>query len=294
MKKLIFFLFICIFLPGLNGMEIEERTRSSKNELKALDDPQLLAALHATLGATHPYPRKIGNKNILLSDAVKFSPEARELVNEITEPSCCNRLYGRGAHTLTTNQIERLKKHMPAGFMDDARVNKQTSWNPLCCGRIGGKSRVQICGWSPPCCEGSCDYVAPGWHPFSNDMDNTCIARELRWNKICKGEAVYGCSCASGWVSLIGSFFTCIGCCGKNCLEYVPKGKDLELIRIGSGFMGCGCGSAVILAALGLVYPCVCRKSEKYVFGGNDHDSSGDEEISLSFDFDASEQSLDS
>ncbi len=94
------------------------------------DDPALLAALHATLGATHRYPKKIGNREIPLSVALNFSPEARELVNEITEPSCFNRMYGRGAHTLTTDQIAGLHRHMPSGFMDGTRVTQETNF---CC-----------------------------------------------------------------------------------------------------------------------------------------------------------------
>jgi hypothetical protein len=251
MKNLIFFVSMLTFLQNLNGMEIEDQTKFDPAALAVLDDPKILAALQATLGITRKYPKKIGNKEIPLSSALTFSPEARKLTDEITDPSCLNRMYGRGSKVLTQDQIDRLEKHIPANILAGMKVRKETSWNPILCKNTGG---AEV-------------YRGNDWHPFCDAMDDTWIARNIKWNQPCQ-------QCVSGVCALtsVGCFFSGMvliltGCYAKNSGEARAMSNAPAMIEVGTWFAEPPCIFCAIVAGLGIIYPCVCRKTQPYSFG---------------------------
>ena len=165
-------------------------------------------------------PKRIGNKEISSSVALGLNTKAIDVLNEINEPSCCNRMYGRDADTLTDDQIERLNEHIPAEFLDGIQVRRETTYHPL----------------------------------RDSDITGHCAVPPI-----------------SGFLG--GSLIASIGYC-LQCSIDIPVEDASMMIKGGGLTVGGSCGLCAFLTVLGLVYPCICREQETYIFGAKSNEGS--------------------
>jgi hypothetical protein len=143
MNKLVFFTLIFVFLPSLDGMELEAVTKNKntmtlKNRLEGLQNKNDLLKLKAICEVD--YPIYFGGKQLYPEDISDLDETQRKIFFDITQPSCLARCQGANHSTIRTCDIDRIDHQRIGRVLKGAKVmeRKEKPCIPDCgfCGAL--------------------------------------------------------------------------------------------------------------------------------------------------------------
>lgn len=131
MKKLSFLLFMGMVVNYGSAAEIVGATKkpplTQQQKMQLLDDSVFFKAVVELVDGKNSYPKNIGTKQIKISDVAGFNVQQKKIVAEVTNSECsgavcCRKLYCLDSHVLTKEEIIKIEKVMPKGYMAGANI----------------------------------------------------------------------------------------------------------------------------------------------------------------------------
>jgi hypothetical protein len=131
-KKLIISVIVFMIFHNSNAAEITAKTKG-KQENKSLKQPKETTGLvNFLLEKGSPLPWQIGNKTFELESLTNFTVEELDVIHKASNPPYWRKLLcGTDNITFSKDEIEKLKKDLPSGIINNLKVLKIEE-DPFC------------------------------------------------------------------------------------------------------------------------------------------------------------------